>query len=297
MEQSGFFDAEELVDGTYDREYVAEQWANYFKLFIGNGVFATPTSQLKVRADSGLRIKILEGWAWINGYWYHNDSDLFFNIPPNVTTGTVTHGVFVRFDSSNRAIAVNIGINRTTPNRIAPYYELKIAEISVGVGVTEITDANITDTRANRDVCGYVTGLINVIDSGDLFAQYQTIFNEFMTRSTVEQTAFETDFEANANAWQEDSQNNHAAWEEEFRSNSQSWRQDEETSHETWENNYRTAAENWYETIRDQLSTDAAVALQNQINDLKYFYVQDGTLFIPNTRASVNDGVLIVSTT
>ena len=176
---SGFFDAEELVDGSYDREYVAEQWANYFKLFIGNGVFATPTNQLKIRANSGLNIKALSGWGWINGYWYHNDADLAITISANTSVSPRTDGIFLRFDSSERIVSIVVGTGRTTPNRTAPYYELKLAEVSVGAGVTALTDSNITDTRADTTVCGFVTGLIDVIDSGDLFIQYQTMFDEW----------------------------------------------------------------------------------------------------------------------
>lgn len=185
-ETSGFFDAEELVDGTYDREYVAEQWANYFKLFVGNGVFASPTNQLKVKANSGMIVKVLPGWGWINGYWYHNDADLAVTIPANVTVVTRVDGIFLRFDSSERRISVVVGAGRTTPNRAAPYYELKLAEVTVAVGATAISDVNIEDTRADTSVCGFVTGLIDVIDSTDLFAQYQSIFNNFMTENGSE---------------------------------------------------------------------------------------------------------------
>lgn len=191
-ESSGFFDAEELVDGGYDREYVAEQWANYFKLFIGNGVFANPANTLKVIAGSGLTVKVLPGWAWINGYWYHNDSELTLEIPTNLTLSTIQDGIFLRFDSANRVISALVGVNRTTVNRISPYYELKLAEVTVDVGVTSISDANITDTRTDSSVCGIVAGVINQIDTTDLFAQYQAAFNAFMQGSGTE---FETWFD------------------------------------------------------------------------------------------------------
>lgn len=192
-ESYGFFDAEELIDGSFDREYLAEHWANYFKLFISNGVFATPMNQLKVIAYSGMYVKILPGWAFINGYWYHNDTELVIEIPVNSTTATITDGVFITWDSGNRTISATIGVGRTTVDRVAPHYELKLAEITIGVGVTALTDANITDTRANTSVCGFVTGLIDVINTTDLFAQYQAIFDEFISGST---TDFDTWFEA-----------------------------------------------------------------------------------------------------
>ena len=178
-ETSGFFDAEELIDGTFDREYIAQQWANYFKLFIGNGVFATPTNQLKVLATSGMNVKVLSGWAWINGYWYQNDGDLSLTIAANTTATTRIDGIFIRFDASERRISIVVGTGRTTVERTTTFYELKIAEVSVRVGVASILDSDIVDTRPNNSVCGFVTGLIDVITTEDLFQQYTAAFMEW----------------------------------------------------------------------------------------------------------------------
>ena len=194
-ESYGFFDAEELLDGTYDREYAASEWANYFKLFIGNGVFATPTNQLKVRAVSGMTIKVLEGWAFLNGFWYHNDGDLEIAVPPNLTANTQNHGIFVQFDSSERTIAIILGEDRTQVDRTAPIWELKIGEVAVPAGATAVTDANITDTRANNSVCGFVTGLIDVITTADLFAQYQAIFDEWIAGVEAEEAEKSEEFD------------------------------------------------------------------------------------------------------
>ena len=179
-ESYGFFDAEELVGGEFDREYIAEQFANYFRLFIGNGVFASPTNQLKVVANSGMNVTLKAGWAFINGYWYHNDDDLTLSVPANATASTVTDGVFIQFDSSNREIKAIVAAGRTEVDRESPYYELKVAEITVATATTAITDAMITDTRTNENVCGFVKGLLEgVISTNDLFAQYTAIFNDW----------------------------------------------------------------------------------------------------------------------
>lgn len=175
-ETSGFFDAVKLADGTYDRSYIAEQFANYFKLFIGNGVFASPTDQCKVVAGSGLNVVVKAGWAFINGYWYHNDTDLTLPIVANTTASSRTDMVILRFDSSSRTIVAQVALGTTTVDRTT-HYDLKLAEIVVGTGVSEIVTANITDKRADETVCGFVTGLLNVISTSDLFNQYQSMFN------------------------------------------------------------------------------------------------------------------------
>lgn len=175
-ETSGFFDAEELTDGTFDREYIAEQWANYFKLFIGNGVFINPTNQLKVVAGEGMQVIVKQGWAFINGYWYHNDSDLVIAVPVNSTPSTVNSGVFVQFNSQNRTVTTILANGRTEVDRESPHYELKLAEVSVATGTTAITDSMITDTRPDEDVCGFVKGLVSVVSTDDLFQQFTDMF-------------------------------------------------------------------------------------------------------------------------
>lgn len=221
---SGFFDAEELVSGQYDREYVAEQWANYFKLFIGNGVFASPVNQLMVIQGTGMTITVREGWAFINGYWYHNDSDLTLNIPVNETPSSRTDGIFVQWDNADREIEIVVGVDRITVDRTAPLYELKLAEVSVAPGAIQITASDITDTRANSAVCGFVTGVVDVIDSTELFAHYQSLFDDFMSESY-----------GTFNGFMNDSS-------EEF--------------------------ETWFDHMKDQLDSDAAGHLQNEVDIL-----------------------------
>ena len=182
-ETSGFYDAEELVSGDYDREYVSEQFAQYFALFIGNGVYASPTNQLKVVAGGGMNIIVKEGWAFIKGRWYHNDSDLVIPVPPNTTAATINSGVFVQHSQSDRDIHSILATGRTIPDREAPYWELKIAELQIPTGTTAITDAMITDTRTDENVCGFVKNLLQgVIPTADLFAQYDAIFMDFYNR-------------------------------------------------------------------------------------------------------------------
>lgn len=177
-ETYGFYDTEKLVDGTYDREYIAQQWADYFKLFIGTGVFASPTNQLKVVAGEGMNIIVKEGWAFIEGRWYHNDADLIIPVQPNTTASTITSGVFIQANSSDRVIKAVIATGRTTPDREAPYYELELAQIQLATGTTSITNSMITDMRTDESVCGFVKGLLEgVIPTADLFLQFETQFN------------------------------------------------------------------------------------------------------------------------
>lgn len=72
----GFFDAEMNASGQYDRVYAAEHFAKYFSLFIANGVFPDPATQLQVVASGtpDMNVSVKEGSGWINGYYANNDS-------------------------------------------------------------------------------------------------------------------------------------------------------------------------------------------------------------------------------
>lgn len=183
-EQSGFFDAH-LTGGTYDRVYLASSFARYFASFIGNGVFADKAAGLMVYQTnpSAMGVKVFPGQAWINGYWYENDSE--FSLPIDIADGVLNRIdlVVLRWGTVERSI--NLVVKKGTPasNAVAPvvqrdsdYYELKLAEIHVTAGSTSITQANIVDTRADTNTCGWVTGVIKQVDTAELFAQWQAAY-------------------------------------------------------------------------------------------------------------------------
>ena len=185
-ETSGFFQAQwddslqnpETGEwtGWWDRDYVASQFANYFKLFVGNGVFGSPTNQLKVVPGSGMNVIVKSGWAFINGYWYHNDTDLTIPIASNGGSATRRDSIRLRWTNANRTIAAMAFTGDVNNVRTSTTYDLKIAEVSVPVGAVEIGAGDITDTRVNESVCGLVKGLLEVETTEDLFAQYNAAF-------------------------------------------------------------------------------------------------------------------------
>lgn len=179
-ETSGFFDAvyNESTD-SYDLEYLAAQFAAYFALFVGNGVFGSPTNQLKVSSGDGMTIKVSPGWAFINGYWYHNDEELILSVASNLSSSSRSDAVLCRWDAGSRRISAVVQISSTEVTRDGSYYDLKLADISVPAGATYVPQSNITDTRTNEAVCGLVTHILEVQTTADLFAQYEAIFNDW----------------------------------------------------------------------------------------------------------------------
>lgn len=178
-EFSGFFDAH-FVNGAWDRQYLAEHFAKYFASFVSNGVFGGKSSELIVRQAevANMSVKVMEGLAFMNGYLYENDSELF--LPIDTADGVLNRIdlVVLRWNGSERVI--RLAIKKGTPagnpsvpllTRNADIYELKLAEVYIKAGATSITQDRITDTRLDTELCGFVTAAVQSIDTTEFGIQ------------------------------------------------------------------------------------------------------------------------------
>ena len=175
----GFFNS---VDG--DRKYNADDISSYFVKLISNGVFATPSTCMKVNAKSGMTVTVNAGFGFINAKYIQNTSDYDITLDTADTTNPRIDRVVIGLNTANRAITIYVlkGTAAATPEapaltRTSTIYELCLAEITVAANATEITQADITDRRGYTSLCGYVTGLIQQIDTDDLFDQFEAAFN------------------------------------------------------------------------------------------------------------------------
>jgi hypothetical protein len=183
---SGFFDAVDQGNGNYDRVYDAASFAHYFSLLIKNGVFPDPSTGLQVKASSApnMTVSVQPGSAWINGYYFTlKDTPEILTIQSNATLFRMD-SVILGLNYTNREIksyvrssAVSSAPSAVTLQRDDSVYELELARVLVGPGVTQIVQQNITDMRTNTASCGIVAGTIDQIDTTDLFAQYSASFN------------------------------------------------------------------------------------------------------------------------
>lgn len=237
-EKSSFFTS---LNG--DRRYKASDFAEYFKTFIGNGVFPNPSTNLQVVANGDMTLTLSPGYAWLNGYMYSNTDDLVLTIDHADSVLKRIDRVVIRCDYVNREIRsyVKKGIFATNPmvpnlERGANAYEISVADIQVDNGVINISQSDITDTRLNSGLCGIVTQTVKTIDTTTLFNQIE-------------------------------------AYRQEFESNLEAWRAQEEQEQETWFNNTSnqllTDFNTWFDTIKGILDRDVAGNLANRILELE----------------------------
>lgn len=180
-----------------DRKYNAETMSKYFVGLFSRGILENYQNKFMVSSATGMTVTVDTGKAYFSdGKWVESDAPITLTVPPSDILLNRIDRVVLRRDLSTRGSSVVLvsGTPASTPTAPAVtndayIEELSLATIYVGKLVEGISQANITDTRLDTAVCGYVTGLIQQVDTSQLYAQYEQAFKELYQES-------EADFEA-----------------------------------------------------------------------------------------------------
>ncbi|MCL2420823.1 MAG: hypothetical protein FWD03_03120 [Defluviitaleaceae bacterium] len=183
-----FFPYNSEVDsvGGRDRLYDSQDWADYFRQFIGNGVYPNPATGLRVDSLHNSNVLTVRmGAAFLQGRFYLQKRDFEFPVDPaHLTLGrrdivVCRHNIITR-TTMLHYIAGTPASNPQVPPlmRTNDVFDLQLCTITVNPNAQAITQANILDTRANNAVCGFVTGVVQQVDTTDLFNQYSVYLNQ-----------------------------------------------------------------------------------------------------------------------
>lgn len=187
MNKFGFFNS---MSG--DRKYDADDISNFFFNLISDGVLANPADNLKVVQRSGMTVSVEAGYAMIKAKYYKAESANVLTIDPADADNPRIDRVCIGLNYSARNLSLYVKKGTAAASPTAPeltrtagvLWEICLAEIAVGAGATAITTADITDKRADTTLCGYITGLIEQIDTTDLFAQFTAAFYQWFDSLT-----------------------------------------------------------------------------------------------------------------
>jgi len=214
-ERSGFFNGRQLrdqdglpllhEDGSprFDREYTAAEFADMFSLYLTNGI-RNGGDNLRVIADNGLFVRVLPGDGMINGYFYKLlDDGRTFQIDRNTGGGTRVDRIVLRLDlrqDEGRLISLELKRGDTSLTRTNEIWELALADISVPLNFTNLTQTQITDRRLNPNLCGIIHSLVS-IDTTNLLAQIDSYFAQKQQLWDNQTNEYNTWFEGISNQW------------------------------------------------------------------------------------------------
>ena len=191
--KSGFHNS---ING--DRKYNAEDMNRPYKDIVSNGVFANPSTHLQVLESADMVVSVSPGGGLFGSGWAYNDAPVLLTLDQAEATLSRIDAVIVKRDDSELVRNSTLEIKKGTPAEIpvAPQMtrddlvnEYCLATILIAPGTTSITQSLITDTRPDTRVCGWVTGLIDQVDTSTLFAQWESAYEEqygkFMSEFSV----------------------------------------------------------------------------------------------------------------
>ncbi|MDE5168579.1 hypothetical protein [Paenibacillus larvae] len=172
-----FFDSTD----TDERLYTADEFAEYFRQVLSDGVFNGGTNLKVESTGKNMETYIQPGYAWLQGYLYAvKDTRLPLQHPyPHATLDRIDR-VVIRLDKrlEHRYVKafVKEGTPSTTPSAPAltrndNVFEISLAQVKIVKGKSYIEGYQITDERLDKNVCGIVNSLIQ--------ADTTTIFNQF----------------------------------------------------------------------------------------------------------------------
>lgn len=179
-----FFDS---IDGTDERYYTADEFAEYFRQFIRNGIF-NGGEILKVGTGKvNMKVYIKPGYAWLEGYLYKLDTENLY-LEHDMADPALDRidRVIIRLDKTleNRYIKAFIlkGIPSEQPTtmeltRNDNIYEISLAQVRIVAGKSYIEDYQITDERLDNTVCGLVTHLFDQVNTTEIYNRFEAWMN------------------------------------------------------------------------------------------------------------------------
>lgn len=162
-----------------DRVYDADSFSEWLRPFFKTGVF---NGELQVMASSGMEVIVDTGNAFIEGKLKKFDSQTTLTIEQASANSTRIDAVVCRRNDTDRDFTLMIVKGTTVaplPVRENGIYDIVLAHITVPASAVEIKQENITDTRMNADICGWVVSNVEEVDFSQVTAQWADYIANF----------------------------------------------------------------------------------------------------------------------
>lgn len=178
----GFYDSK---DG--DRKYTSRQFSQLFNALIKDGVFQHVGNHLTVKQNSGMTVSVSSGLAWFDSTWTLNDGDEPVTLSAADLLFTRIDALVLEVNETNTVRENSFKVIKGTPasspkkptlTNNADVHQYALAYITVKVGATSITNANI-ENRIGLSDCPYVSGILSTVSADTFFQQWEAQFTEW----------------------------------------------------------------------------------------------------------------------
>lgn len=275
-----------------DRGVTSKVLRKILKNYYTNGVFGINDStcfQVAASTDGLATVKVKPGACLIQGATGYTEEEASLELTAGDMSFPRIDTVVARLNDNEayRAIYLDIiiGTPATTPQpptltQSDSIWEIGLANLRRAANSTIITNSEIIDTRLDSSRCGYVTA-INKIDTDSLMQQLNAYYDDFVTKSDQSYNEFH-DWQDNKKveigAWQQKQVTDLNTWMENFINQWESWLLGKTTG-------WQEEIIDWFNNLREQLTENAAVSLQEQIGNLNNLETEDKE----NLVAAIND--------
>ena len=272
-----------------DRYYDADSMGDWLRPFFCNGVF---NGQMQVTANNNMSVTVAAGYGYINGKHRHFLQPTTLDLETASGTLDRIDAVILRRNDTERRIYLTIvkGGNANTPTAPAPtregaIYDLKLADIYIAAGTVRITQAEISDTRMNDAVCGWVAATVNEIDFTQIQAQFDSYFTAYKKNISDQYQEYfaaiqefkeqaQSDYNLLLQAFQTYADQQEALyqdWIAEQESTFEEWSKGQQSTFSQWRQNQESAFNNWYLNNTGQWTSD----FLNWFNGIKGIFSTD----------------------
>lgn len=153
----------------YDRAVGAATLRNTFRQFFSNGLFGTPSNAFTIQKLDGLRVSVQPGMGIINGAMGGiTDTPLTVTLDTAAPQGLVSYGIFLRYDENDDKRSMYVRVGKGAPGGEPPavdaspgVMELRVGNVKVPSGATDLSGATITDERGTA-VCPYAAPFVKI---------------------------------------------------------------------------------------------------------------------------------------
>lgn len=230
-----------------DRKYDAESFSEWLKPFFVSGVF---NGGFQVLANNGdMSVNVNPGYVNINGKTKFFETEKRLTLDAADATLSRIDNIIIRRDDTTRDFSILVQKGTFANIPVAPVYtrntniyDLVIAQVLIGPAKIVITQADVTDTRMNSALCGWVASTVTEINFDQITAQFEDFKNQFKIDNYDE---FNT----------------------------------------------------WFQTMKAQLSSDAAGNLQNQLDTVYNNLNETNTNLQSQITANTNNSIKKSSST